>query len=162
MTTVPTVPTVPPTVPATPSVVASAVRPTDADREAATHRLTQAVAAGQLDLHEFDDRMGAVVRATDHAVLAAQVADLGAPAPDPVARRRDEIREWLAEWRWWAGGAVLLTGIWAARGLVDGDMGEFWPGVPLAVWALVLVAVAIWPAPTPADPAPGLPPGPRG
>lgn len=64
---------------------------------------------------------------------------------DSPGRAKDsELREWLDEWRWWLGGAVILSAVWAIQVLRTGTR-FYWPIGPLGVWAAVLVAVAIWP-----------------
>ncbi len=66
-------------------------------------------------------------------------------ALDPARRTKDsELREWLDEWRWWLGGAIILSAVWAVQVLRTG-MRFYWPVGPLGVWAAVLVAVAMWP-----------------
>ena len=40
-----------------------------------------------------------------------------------------------------------MVGIWSVQSLAHGEARGFWPGVPLGVWAVVLLAVAVWPAP---------------
>lgn len=60
-----------------------------------------------------------------------------------AARQRKDLHEWLREWQYWAGGAVLLVGIWGVRSAADGDLQPFWPAVPLGIWAVVLLAIAI-------------------
>lgn len=66
---------------------------------------------------------------------------------DDVARaqRDSDLREWLVEWRWWLGGAVIMSAIWAVRAIRSGP-NFYWPLVPLGIWAAILVAVAIWPS----------------
>ncbi len=67
-----------------------------------------------------------------------------APAPTRSERDRKDLREWLAEWRYWLGGAVIMSGIWGARCAQKGELTYYWPVTPLGVWAAVLIAIAIW------------------
>jgi hypothetical protein len=59
-------------------------------------------------------------------------------------QRKADLREWLDEWRWWAGGAVIMATIWGVHAIRSGA-DFFWPLVPLGIWAAILVAVALWP-----------------
>ena len=40
---------------------------------------------------------------------------------------------------------MLLVGIWGVCSAAAADLEPFWPGVPLGIWAVVLLAVALWP-----------------
>ncbi|MEU7116670.1 hypothetical protein [Streptomyces sp. NPDC046182] len=80
--------------------------------------------------------------------LAVLTADLPAPAPTRSEQDRKDLREWLAEWRYWLGGAVIMSGIWGARCAQTGELTYYWPVTPLGVWAAVLIAIAIWPRDT--------------
>ncbi|KPC58970.1 hypothetical protein [Streptomyces chattanoogensis] len=60
-------------------------------------------------------------------------------------RDRKELREWIEEWRYWLGGAVILSAIWGVQCFRRGEQRFYWPLTPLAVWAAVLIAVAVWP-----------------
>ncbi|WP_406476279.1 hypothetical protein [Streptomyces platensis] len=60
-------------------------------------------------------------------------------------RDRKELREWIEEWRYWLGGAVILSAVWGVRCLHEGELTFYWPLPPLGVWAAVLVALAVWP-----------------
>ncbi|GIE92546.1 hypothetical protein Ari01nite_00110 [Paractinoplanes rishiriensis] len=123
------------------------MRAADRDREAAVVRLAAALGEGRIDFAEFDRRSGAVAAAGTVGDLALLTADLPVPAEAAVAeRRRRELKEWLAEWRHWLGGAVIMTGIWAVQSIRDGALADYWPAVPLGIWAAVLIAVAIWPS----------------
>ena len=78
--------------------------------------------------------------------LAARCVDLPGPADADVARARRESdwREWVLEWRWWLGGAAIMSAIWGIQAIRSGP-DFFWPIAPLGIWAAILVAVAIWP-----------------
>ncbi|MEU9114994.1 hypothetical protein AB0D04_25205 [Streptomyces sp. NPDC048483] len=66
-----------------------------------------------------------------------------------MTERRDagarDLREWIEEWRYWLGGAVILSAIWGVNCFRKGEVTRFWPLLPLGVWAAVLVAFAVWP-----------------
>ncbi|MEU8813855.1 DUF1707 domain-containing protein [Actinoplanes sp. NPDC048796] len=121
-------------------------RAADTDRETTSEHLASSLGEGRIDLAEFDRRSALAARATTIGELSALTADLPVPARRREAeRRRRERGEWLAEWRYWLGGAVIMNAIWAAQSIRDGDLERYWPAVPVGVWAAVLVAVAIWP-----------------
>src|SRR5436190_6243913 len=54
----------------------SALRASDADRDAIAARLRQATLDGRLDAEEFEDRLGAALRARTYGELRRLVADL--------------------------------------------------------------------------------------
>jgi hypothetical protein len=62
----------------------SAVRASDADREAVVSRLQAAVGEGRIDLDEFGQRADAAYAAVTRAELELLVADLPVNAPPPV------------------------------------------------------------------------------
>jgi len=65
------------------------MRVSDADRERVQDQLKRAHDAGQLDLHEFDDRAKAVWESRTRGQLARVTADLPAlPAPRRAGERR--------------------------------------------------------------------------
>lgn len=71
--------------------------------------------------------------------------------PDQVRRscrgaEDSDVREWMTEWRWWFGAAIIMSALWGIQA-IRSDPGFFWPLVPLGMWAAVLIAVAIWPRP---------------
>lgn len=59
----------------------SAIRASDADRDAAAAALNQHFASGRLDKDEFSGRLGAVYAAKTHGNLDKLFADLPAPLP---------------------------------------------------------------------------------
>ncbi len=122
------------------------VRATDEDRERTASTLAEAFAHGSLDADEHGLRLSRAWEARHVGELATLTSDLPGPSGPAVARaqRDSDLREWLQEWRWWLGGAVILSGVWGVRAIGAGP-GFFWPVVPLGVWAAILVAVAIWP-----------------
>ncbi|MEF2528877.1 MULTISPECIES: DUF1707 SHOCT-like domain-containing protein [Streptomyces] len=124
---------------------APAVRVSDAERDGALGILASALAEGRLDAREHADRVRRALGARTAGDLAALTADLPAPAPGRAEQDRRDLAEWLAEWRYWLGGSVVLSAVWGVRCLGKGELTYYWPVAPLAVWAAVLVAVAIWP-----------------
>lgn len=117
-------------------------RPGTELRATSLDRLGSALTTGELDLEEYERRTGLARSTTSTAELTGLTADL---AEDPRAARRRDRREWVEEWRWWLAGVVVLVGAWAAQSAVDGVPRAFWPGVPLGVWAAVLLALAVVP-----------------
>ncbi|GGY19799.1 DUF1707 SHOCT-like domain-containing protein [Streptomyces djakartensis] len=122
-----------------------AVRVSDRERDAALEVLAAALAEGRLDAAEHEDRARSALRARTAGELAALTRDLPAPAPARSERDRKDLAEWLAEWRYWLGGAVIMSGIWGVRCAREGELAYYWPVTPLGVWAAVLIAFAIWP-----------------
>lgn len=123
-----------------------AIRATDEDRDRTANALAEAFARGSLDADEHEVRLSQAWGARQLEELAALTSDL----PNPIgpvtvrAQREADLREWMQEWRWWLGGAVIMSGVWGVRGIA-GDLAFFWPVVPLGIWAAILIAVAIWP-----------------
>ncbi|MEU7115094.1 DUF1707 domain-containing protein [Streptomyces sp. NPDC046182] len=122
-----------------------AVRVSDADRDRALGILAEALAVGRLDAQEHASRVQTALRARTADDLGALTADPPAPTPTRAERDRKDTAEWLAEWRYWLGGLVLMSAIWGVRCLQKGELTYYWPVTPLGVWAAFLVAVAIWP-----------------
>nr|WP_208113229.1 DUF1707 domain-containing protein [Actinorugispora endophytica] len=133
------------------------MRASDADRDAAAERLAVALAEGRLDLEEYDRRLTLAMRAVvmgDLVLLTADLPQPPPPEPDPPELVPSEARElvpsstwqdWIDEWRWWLGGAIIMTGIWGVTSVIGGDLLPFWPLVPLGIWAAILLAAAVWP-----------------
>jgi len=121
-------------------------RAADSDRAAIAARLAAALGEGRIDLTEFDRRTTVAAAATTVGELVPLTADLPVPAEQLAAeRRRHDRGEWLAEWRYWLGGAVIMNAIWGFQGIRDGELERYWPIVPLGIWAAILIAAAIWP-----------------
>ncbi|MFC6884472.1 MULTISPECIES: DUF1707 SHOCT-like domain-containing protein [Actinomadura] len=129
------------------------VRAADADRDTAIERLGDALAEGALDTAEYNRRLERAAQAATLAELRALTADLpvsrAAQAKAEVARRtaqqQADKRAWLNEWGYWAGGALIMNAIWGYTCLKDGDLKFYWPALPLAIWAIVLISYALWP-----------------
>lgn len=122
-----------------------AIRIADRERDGALDLLAAALAEGRLDAQEHAQRSRQALQARTGAELAALTADL--PAPELSARERDrkDLREWLEEWRYWLGGAVIMSTIWGVNCFRKHELTYYWPLLPLGVWAAVLVAIAVWP-----------------
>ncbi|MDA0566084.1 DUF1707 domain-containing protein [Streptomonospora sp. S1-112] len=136
----------------------SGLRASDADRDRVAQHLATALSEGRLDLAEYEQRLDTAMGAVTMGDLVPLTADLPAPrdpaaaaAPDngPVdlaetgakaAGCRKRRKGVVAEWRDWAGGAVIMSGIWLVTSIASGEMQTFWPIIPLGIWAAVLVA----------------------
>jgi hypothetical protein len=102
------------------------MRISDADRERVQDQLKRAHDAGQLDLHEFDERAKAVWESRTRGQLTRVTADL----PNlPVPRRADERRPVFSDT---AGGLTMriLTIVFASIAAVN-----------LTIWAIVSLTV---------------------
>ncbi|MGW8604514.1 DUF1707 SHOCT-like domain-containing protein [Streptomyces sp. NPDC055893] len=128
-----------------------AVRASDRDRDHTLGMLAAALTEGRLDPHEHEIRTEHALRALTADDLAALTADIPTPPPTRAEQDREDLRDWLAEWRYWLGGAVIMSGIWAARCAQKGELTHYWPVTPLGVWAAVLIAIAVWPHDTVED-----------
>ncbi|WP_052413568.1 DUF1707 domain-containing protein [Streptomyces glaucescens] len=122
-----------------------AVRVSDRDRDRALGVLAEALAEGRIDAQEQAHRTAGVLAARTAGELAALTADLPAPVPGRAERNRRDLEQWLAEWRYWLGGAVVMSAAWGVRCVHKGELTYYWPIAPLGIWAAVLIAVAIWP-----------------
>jgi Domain of unknown function (DUF1707) len=98
------------------------MRVSDPERAEVQERLRRAVAAGQLDLHEFDTRVQSAWAARTRGDLARVTRDLPEPPAPPPPPGRVFSRD--------AGGTTMrvLTIIWASVVAIN-----------LAVWALVSI-----------------------
>ena len=112
------------------------LRVSDAERQNVADRLRVAQEVGQLDIHEFDDRVRSVWAARTRGELERVIADLPAPPPAAAPARRSS-RQVFSD----TGGGVtmrILTIIWAAILAVN-----------VVVWGLVSAtddeAVYPWP-----------------
>ncbi|UOE22033.1 DUF1707 domain-containing protein [Thermobifida halotolerans] len=129
------------------------MRASDADRDAVAERLAVALTEGRLDLVEYDRRLTLAMNAVVVGDLTPLVADLPEPSRDEVATTdsREPVpaasswSEWVDEWRWWLGGAIIMGSIWGVTSIIGGVLLPFWPLIPLGVWAAILLAAAVWP-----------------
>lgn len=124
-------------------------RATDAERLDATFHLTDALARGALSGEEYSDRIEQVNSARSIDQVTVTLVDLPPLLPATTAtekRKKDDLREWIREWQYWLGGSVLMVGIWGVQSLIDGSMIKFWPGLPIGIWAVVLIACVFWPS----------------
>ena len=124
------------------------LRVSNDEREAVVTTLGLAMSEGRLTLVEYEQRLDAVWASTTRSDLAEVVRDL--PAPDEstatdVDRTTSEWREYLDEWRWWFGGAIVMNGIWAVQWISDGEPTSYWPLWPLGIWGIILVAMVFRP-----------------
>ncbi|GAA2032532.1 DUF1707 domain-containing protein [Nocardiopsis rhodophaea] len=133
------------------------MRASDADRDAVAQRLASALSDGRLDLAEYERRLDTAMSATVYGELEPLTADLPTPqrpvqGPVDLAEVGTENsapspwREWFDEWRWWLGGAVIMTGIWGVISISEGEFTHFWPAIPLGIWAAVLLAHLVFPS----------------
>ena len=121
------------------------MRASDDDRNAVARRLQAAVDEGRLDLSDYDERLRGIYQARTYGELEQFTADLPAPVPAPTPGKAEkkalaERKEMWDEWRSWLGGAIIMIGIWGAISLTSGQLGTFWPAIPLGIWAAVLLA----------------------
>lgn len=124
-------------------------RASDADREAVAEDLREAFEEGRLDVDEYQRRLDAVWAARTYGELDRLTADLPHPARRQASaaveeRRRNQRRAWLDAWKTWLGGAVIMIGIWGVTSLSSGELQNFWPAIPLGIWAVVVIASAFW------------------
>lgn len=133
-----------------------AIRVSDRERSDTMQQLCEAFAEGRLGQADFEVRTDRALRAVTHADLRMLTSDL------PVDQRsvtRAERAEFLLETRWWVAGAVVMNGIWLVQSLVADSAVRYWPVLPLAIWALLLIGAVIAPrSPTKAagKPAPAV------
>jgi hypothetical protein len=115
------------------------LRAADSDRERTVALLGDHLAAGRLDVVEFDERLSAAYSAVTLDDLDALVADL---PPQPVAATTSGWRlAWQAGMSSWLVTAVVCLLVWALTSLAQGQPLYFWPGWVIGPWGLVLVAM---------------------
>ncbi|MGY1653186.1 DUF1707 SHOCT-like domain-containing protein [Geodermatophilus sp. SYSU D01119] len=116
------------------------LRVSDVERAAVQERLRRAVGAGQLDLHEFDERLQAVWAARTRGELQRVTLDLPEPPPPPPPAPRHRVFSTTP------GGTAMrvLTTVWASIVAVN-----------VVVWLLVSLGAGgpvypwfIWLAPS--------------
>lgn len=126
-------------------------RASDADRDVVAEDLREAFGEGRLDQDEYQRRLDAVWQSRTYGELDRLTADLPQPVQRglaqqndderlaPAERKKNDLTDHLGEWTAWLGGAVIMIGIWGITSLANGELNDFWPAIPLAIWALVLV-----------------------
>lgn len=121
------------------------MRASDADRTAVAQRLKGAVDEGRLGLGDYDERLQQAYAARTYAELDRVTADLPAPVPAPpvVARAPAQLSEVRDQWRTWLGAAILMTAIWGITAVASGAVNGFWPGIPLGIWAVILLVSTV-------------------
>jgi hypothetical protein len=99
-----------------------------------------------LDGEEYERRLACGGATESSAERAELTGDLAArtTAEGRGAASQSEVRAWLDEWRWWLGGASIMSTVWGVQAIRSGA-GFYWPLIPLGIWAAVLIAVAVWP-----------------
>ena len=112
----------------------SALRASDAERDAAAVELRTHAAAGRLDVEELEARLDAVLSARTRGDVAGALSDL--PVLPPANRRATPPARGTPERELRAYTAVmlLLLAIWLITGA-----GHFWPIYPALGWGLPLV-----------------------
>ena len=124
-------------------------RASDADRESVAEDLRDAFGEGRLDVDEYQRRLDAVWASRTYGELDRLTSDLPkrtrrqeqAAAPE---KRVGDARAWLDMWKTWLGGAVVMIGIWGISSLSSGELQNFWPAIPLGIWAVFVIASALW------------------
>ncbi|AYJ51031.1 DUF1707 SHOCT-like domain-containing protein [Rhodococcus sp. P1Y] len=118
-----------------------------AEREGVAQILGSAMADGRLTLAEYEERVDAVWKSSTRGELARVTDDLPAVTAESESDvdKSSEWREYFDEWRWWFGGAIIMSGIWGFQSISDGELNGYWPGWPLGIWALILVAMIFMP-----------------
>ena len=132
---------------------AALMRVSDTERQETAERLKLAHDEGRLSLTEYDQRLRDAYAATVRRDLDVLTADLPAvrrsdlptvQAETAQVEKTEAKREYLKEWRSWAGTAVLLTGIWLVTAIASGGLPFFWPIFPIGIWGAVLLAQLFW------------------
>ncbi|MDA3630904.1 DUF1707 domain-containing protein [Saccharopolyspora oryzae] len=120
------------------------MRASDGDREAVAQRLRAALDEGRLTVAEYDERLQQAFAATTYGELVPITADLPEPTPPKkskdLVKREKRKRKQIKEWREWGGVAVILCGIWLVTSIASGELGFFWPMIPLGIWAAVILS----------------------
>lgn len=126
-------------------------RASDHDRDVVAGDLRDAYGEGRLDTDEYQRRLDAVWQSRTYGELERLTVDL----PEPLQRvesaeeqerakavdetKKREMAEYLGEWKSWAGGAIIMLGIWTITSIVTGELRYFWPIFPIGIWALILL-----------------------
>ena len=112
-----------------------ATRASDAERESCARALRDHAAAGRLQVHELEERLGRAYGARYRSELRAVLRDLPRHHGRRLARAVDRIDRLMLKAHAFAFTAVngSLVGLWGATG-----QGEFWPALTIAPWSVVL------------------------
>jgi len=116
-----------------------AIRASHADRERVAGQLGDHLAAGRLDLAEYDDRVVAAYAAVTVDDLRTLLQDLPTqfaavrPPHPAVSGAVPKI------WRSWAITTAICLTIWAATSIAAGDIDGFWPFWVFGPWGAVLL-----------------------
>ena len=118
-------------------------RVSDVERAAVQERLRSAIGAGQLELHEFDERAKTLWAARTRGELDRVTADLPAlPPPAPAAPRRRLFSDDVGGVTLrvlsiiWACALSINVVVWLLVSLTSGELQYPWP-----VWLLPSAAV---------------------
>ncbi|PWW22051.1 uncharacterized protein DUF1707 [Geodermatophilus normandii] len=115
------------------------LRVSDVERRVVQDRLHRAVGAGQLDLHEFDERVQAVWAARTRGELDRVTRDLPEPPPAPPPPPREPRHRVFSDT---GGGTAMrvLTTVWASIVAVNVvvwllvSLGDGGPAYPWFIW----------------------------
>jgi len=135
------------------------MRAADADREMVAEQLRDALNAGRLDLHEYDERLQRAYAAKTYGELDGLLADLPGTVPPGRAELATvdgaestparsgaagsypgAVRGWLGEiWGTYLSAVGAVVGIWAVISVMSADLLYFWPGWVAGPWGAVLL-----------------------
>lgn len=121
-----------------------ALRASDGDREDVACRLADHMAAGRLDVAEYDERVAAAYAATTVADLQPLLRDLPIQpaAAGPSLPAHASVRP---AWGSWALTTLICLTIWAATSIAAGDIEGFWPFWVFGPWGAVLLMPKVCP-----------------
>lgn len=130
-------------------------RASDGDRDVVAGDLRDAFSEGRLDADEYQRRLDAVWQSRTYGELDRLTTDL----PEPInriqaeaaeqeqkaieERKKNELAEYLGEWKAWLGGALIMLAIWGISSIVSGDVQNFWPAWPIGIWGVILAVSAL-------------------
>lgn len=112
-----------------------ATRASDSEREGCAGTLRDHAAAGRLDVGELEERLGRAYAARYRWELRVLLRDLPAERGRRLARAADRFDRLMlkAHAVSFAGVNGSLVALWGVTG-----QGDFWPGLTLAPWSVVL------------------------
>jgi hypothetical protein len=114
------------------------LRASDAERENTVQWLQAAFSEGRLTVGEFDERVRTAYAAVTRGDLADLTVDL---PPEPPVCRAEPARK---PWRDLAAALCVLSLTWAMTSAMSDDVMPFSPVVPIGVWALIMLAGALF------------------